>query len=181
MTGIPAAAPATSARHTGRGALVLTMLALTCTAALARVFAERGLTDGAGPWLGPLQLQLTYNPGVAFSIGNTLPGWLVTAGTSVITLLIGIFAWRTAPIMPAVGRLGLASVLAGALANVIDRATDGVVTDYLHTGWFPTFNLPDVFITCGACLIVIGALRSRPEEPAEQGRPRSCSRQADNR
>lgn len=170
MTGIPAAAAqATSARHTARGALVLTTLTLTASAALARVFAERALTDGPGPWLGPLQLQLTYNPGVAFSIGNTLPGWLITAGTSVITLLIGIFAWRTAPIMPAVGRLGLAAVLAGALANVIDRATDGVVTDYLHTGWFPTFNLPDVFITCGACLMVIGTLRSRRAETGPAG------------
>jgi signal peptidase II len=170
MTGIPAAAAqATSVRRTARGALVLTTLTLTASAALARVFAERALTDGPGPWLGPLQLQLTYNPGVAFSIGNTLPGWLITAGTSVLTLLIGIFAWRTAQIMPAVGRLGLAAVLAGALANVIDRATDGVVTDYLHTGWFPTFNLPDVFITCGACLMVIGTLRSRPAETGSAG------------
>ena len=170
MTGIPPDdAPVTPARHTGRGALVLTTLVLTSTAALARVFAERALTDGPGPWLGPLQLQLTYNPGVAFSVGDTLPGWLVIVGTSVITLLIGVFAWRTAPIMPAVGRLGLAAVLAGALANVLDRAADGVVTDYLHTGWFPTFNLPDVFITCGAALMVIGALRSGSAETGPAG------------
>ena len=32
-------------------------------------------------------------------------------------------------------------------SNLADRAADGVVTDYLHTGWFPTFNGADVFIT----------------------------------
>ena len=154
----------TSSRPTGRRTLVLTALALTVTAVLGGVLAERALIDGPGPWMGPLQLRLTYNPGVAFSVGNTLPGWLVTAGTSTITLLVAVYAWRTVPILPAVGRAGLAAVLAGALANVIDRATDGVVTDYLHTGWFPTFNLPDVYITGGAVLIVVGALFGRPAE-----------------
>ena len=38
----------------------------------------------------------------------------------------------------------------GAFANVIDRARDGVVTDYLHTDWWPTFNLADAFISVGA-------------------------------
>lgn len=36
---------------------------------------------------------------------------------------------------------------------------DGVVTDYLHTGWFPTFNLADVFITVGAAALVLGGVR----------------------
>ena len=156
-------APA-SPGSSGRRTLVLVVLALVVTAVLARVVSELALVDGPGPWMGPLQLHLTYNSGVAFSMGNTLPRWLVTGGTVAITLLVAVFAWRSAPIMPPVGRLGLAAVLAGALSNVIDRAMDGVVTDYLHTGWFPTFNLPDVYITCGAVLIVAGALFSRPAE-----------------
>ena len=58
-----------------------------------------------------------------------------------------------------VGAVGFAAVLAGALSNLADRATDGVVTDYFHTGWYPTFNLPDVLITIGAVLILLSTLR----------------------
>ena len=52
-------------------------------------------------------------------------------------------------------------VIGGALANVVDRAGDGRVTDYLHTGWWPTFNLADTFLVTG--FIVIALLHARPE------------------
>ena len=65
-------------------------------------------------------------------------------------------------------RAALAAVLGGALANLAnlaDRAADGVVTDYLHTGWWPTFNLADTAIATGAALLVLAELRPtrRPE------------------
>ncbi|GAB3197491.1 hypothetical protein GCM10027062_09280 [Nocardioides hungaricus] len=44
---------------------------------------------------------------------------------------------------------------------MIDRARDGVVTDYLHTGWWPTFNLADTFLVTG--FIVVALLHSLPE------------------
>ena len=51
-------------------------------------------------------------------------------------------------------RIAASFIVAGALANVIDRAVYGVVTDYLdlHFGaWHPfVFNLADVWITAGA-------------------------------
>ena len=52
-------------------------------------------------------------------------------------------------------------MIGGAVANVVDRARDGVVTDYLHTGWWPTFNLADTFLVTG--FIVIALLHARPE------------------
>lgn len=61
---------------------------------------------------------------------------------------------------PLTGHVDLAAILAGALANLIDRAADGVVTDYLHTGWIPTFNLADTLITLGAALLVLATLRN---------------------
>jgi signal peptidase II len=51
-------------------------------------------------------------------------------------------------------------VLAGASGNLIDRAADGVVTDYLHAGWFPTFNGADVLLTLGAIALVLASLRA---------------------
>ena len=55
-------------------------------------------------------------------------------------------------------------VLGGAAANLTDRAGDGVVTDYLHTGWWPTFNLADVFIVCGGLAMVALSWRHTDHE-----------------
>ena len=49
------------------------------------------------------------------------------------------------------------------MANLTDRLGDGVVTDYLHSGWWPTFNLPDVAIVAGSVLLVLAEFR-RPAE-----------------
>ena len=32
-------------------------------------------------------------------------------------------------------------------------------TDYFHTGWWPTFNLADTYLTCGVVLVVLASLR----------------------
>ena len=60
----------------------------------------------------------------------------------------------------------LASILGGALGNVIDRLLHGYVVDFLDFHWsgyhFPAFNLADSAITVGAvCLIVDELLRVR--------------------
>ncbi|MDT9692969.1 signal peptidase II [Streptomyces sp. P9(2023)] len=122
----------------------------------------------AGAPVGPdfAQLRLAYNPGVAFSMGDTLPSWVVIGFTALITAGIGVAAWRTAPKSKA-ATAALAVILAGAVANLIDRAGDGVVTDYLHTGWWPTFNLADVFIVCGGLAVVALSWRRTDQEHAK--------------
>ena len=53
----------------------------------------------------------------------------------------------------------------GAVGNFLDRLDGGGVVDYLHTGWFPTFNLADVFVTTGAGLLILGTLLApRPQD-----------------
>lgn len=130
--------------------------------------AEQALAGGRVIDIGLLQLRLSHNRGVSFSVGDTLPSWVVLTGTGLISLALVVFAWRTAPAVGWAGRLGLAAVVAGAAANVADRGVDGVVTDYLHTGWFPTFNLADTFITVGAVLLVLDSLR-RPHPSRQPG------------
>lgn len=75
-------------------------------------------------------------------------------------------------------------MIGGAAANVVDRARDGVVTDYLHTGWWPTFNLADSFLVTGS--IAIAMLHARPAGTAAdnagvpiRGRPVSGARTPD--
>ena len=77
------------------------------------------------------------------------------------------------------GRTGAGAVIGGAVANVLDRARDGVVTDYLHTGWWPTFNLADTFLVTGFLVIAGLQLRSEPaSDPSEPTTARSATTDA---
>ncbi|GHE38822.1 signal peptidase II [Streptomyces lavendulocolor] len=130
-----------------------------------KIWAKEALADGP---IGPdsAQLRLAFNPGVAFSMGDTLPSWLVIGVTALITTAVGVAAWRTAPKSKAAAA-ALAAILAGAAANLIDRTVDGAVTDYLHTGWWPTFNLADAFIVCGGLAIVALSWRRPAPQPRD--------------
>ncbi|WP_233498930.1 signal peptidase II [Blastococcus sp. TF02A-26] len=124
-----------------------------------KAVAEHNLNGERSVHLGVLDLRLGYNSGAAFNLGAGLPTWVVLAVTSVITVGVAVFAWRSAATASWPVLIGLAMVLAGAVGNLADRAGDGLVTDYLHTGWWPTFNLADVFITLGAITVALAVLR----------------------
>ena len=135
----------------------------------AKAWAQTRLST-AGVEAGPVDLRLAYNPGVAFSLGAEAPAWLIIAVTAVITAVVAVFAWRTAS-QGSRGQLAaLALILGGAVANLADRAADGVVTDYLHTGWWPTFNLADTAIVTGGLLFAITTWRS------DEGESRDATR-----
>ena len=55
-----------------------------------------------------------------------------------------------------------AAVLGGVVANLTDRAGHGVVTDYLHSGWWATFNFADAAIVAGFILLVLSSMGSSP-------------------
>lgn len=151
----------TKARTAARRRAVFLAVAAVLTGALlgAKLAADRLLAGGQVVDLGVIQLRLTFNSGVAFSIGADLPGWIVLAVPAAITVGVAVYGWRHAPAITRTQLAALAVILAGALANVADRTPDGVVTDYLHTGWWPTFNLPDAFIVCGAAALVLAGWR----------------------
>ena len=135
----------------------------------AKAWAQNRLS-ATGVELGPVDLRLGYNPGVAFSLGAEAPAWLVVAVTAVITAAVAVFAWRAARDGRRALLAALALILGGAVANLVDRAADGVVTDYLHTGWWPTFNLADTAIVTGGLLFAITTWRS------DEGESRAAAR-----
>ena len=104
---------------------------------------------------------------MAFSVGAALPGWFILTLTAALTIGLGSYLWRDGPAVSRPASLALAGVVGGAAANLIDRVRDGVVTDYLHTGWWPTFNLADALIVTGGILAALLSLRS-----PETGDPR---------
>ena len=112
---------------------------------------------------GPLDLRLAYNTGMAFSLGNNAPTWLIVALTGGVAVVIATVAWRGV----FASSVAAGVVVGGAIANVADRVQAGTVVDMLHTGWWPTFNLADVAIVCGAAALVLTTLRAPAEQASE--------------
>ena len=56
-------------------------------------------------------------------------------------------------------KIGILLIIAGAIGNVFDRICYGHVIDFIslhyHAYYWPTFNLADAFITCGAFLAIL--------------------------
>lgn len=153
--------PITAARV--RACAATLVLALTATALAVGYWAQEALPGSPIP-LSLLELRLTFNRGVAFSLGTSLPSWTVVAVTTTITAGLAVHGWRNARPGNQVTTAALALILAGALSNVLDRIADGAVTDYFHTGWWPTFNLPDVYIAIGVMLLIGASFLARDAE-----------------
>ncbi|GAA4659693.1 signal peptidase II [Arthrobacter cryoconiti] len=160
MSAETTAQPVAPARAVRRARIMLIVAAAILAAVdlAIKVLAEAVLSGGVTTDLGLLDIRLLYNTGVAFSLGADLPVWVVIAATGLIIAALTWYAVFSAPAMTTLSRAGAALLLGGAAGNFIDRLDGHGVVDYLHTGWFPTFNLADVFVTTGVVLYILGAV-----------------------
>jgi signal peptidase II len=112
-----------------------------------------------------LALTRVHNTGAAFGMFNSMD---FTGKTIVLTIvatlaLVGV-AWYAAsvPIADRLARIGVASILGGAIGNLIDRATAGYVLDFVDASWqgwhFWAFNVADASITIGVILMILDLL-----------------------
>jgi signal peptidase II len=121
-----------------------------------------------------VRFRLVYNPGAAFGIGQGFGGasrWIFFGIALVATVLL----YRMSQEAPATDRLrqwSLAAVAGGALGNLIDRviSAPGVV-DFLDVGipggWrWPTFNVADMAVSCGAIALALSLWREDRERAA---------------
>jgi signal peptidase II len=114
-----------------------------------------------GDWF---QLRLVYNPGAAFGLHlGPYSRWIFF-----VIALVAVFVLhrmsRTSPPGDWFRQLALGLVAGGAAGNLIDRVRSarGVV-DFLDVGigalrW-PTFNVADIAVSCGAIALVISMWR----------------------
>ena len=79
----------------------------------------------------------------------------VLAGLALVALLA---FFSTHAERPLVG-LPTGLLLGGAAGNLIDRAVEGSVTDFLDPPLWPAFNVADAAITIGGALFVVWTLR----------------------
>ena len=141
----------TRARRTLIIAAIATVLVDATTKAWAAAFLDRPIEIG---W--SLSLQLGYNPGVAFGLGQSLPTGVLLVLNATICITIAWGGW-SGHLRPPVA-VGL--LVGGAIGNLVDRLSGGSVVDMIHLTWWPTFNIADAAICVGAVLLAFAAFRT---------------------
>lgn len=149
-------------RRAARPAVRPSLLALLAAVAAAvvaldqttKTWALHALADGPMHLWWRLRLVIAFNSGAAFSLGPGLTPFLV-AGV-VVMLVVLLFLSRSVASRPAAVALGL--VLGGALGNLTDRLirhNHRSVIDWIDFRGWPTFNVADAAVVCGAILLVL--------------------------
>ncbi len=125
----------------------------------SKTWALESLSDRAPLHLvGSLQLTLSFNSGVAFSLGRG--SGLAVVPVAVAVVLVVVFAARNLGGRLAATSVGL--VVGGAVGNLVDRLVrdhGGSVVDFIDLQWWPVFNVADACIVIGGALLALTSLR----------------------
>lgn len=105
-----------------------------------------------------------HNTGAAFSFLAGAGGWQRWFFTGIALIAVVFIVWQLrAHPGQKLFCFALASIMGGAIGNVIDRLVHGYVVDFLDfhlNNWhFPAFNIADAGITLGAICVVLDELR----------------------
>jgi len=124
-------------------------------------------------WLAPYARIVHWrNTGAVFGIFQNF-NLIFTILAIVVTLAIIYFFPRiTKEEWPL--RIALAMQMGGAVGNLIDRVTQGYVTDFVSLGRFAVFNVADASISMGVVVLVIGVWwyeRHHPSESSSESQP----------
>lgn len=115
---------------------------------------------------GWVHLVHRRNEGIAFSmLSDAATAWrlplLITASLLAIVLLLRLAGSSTSRLV----RLATALMLGGAIGNLVDRIADGGVTDFVLLRFFPyVFNVADMAITVGGCILAITLMSAKESE-----------------
>ena len=132
---------------------------------LTKVVAGRALTDGPVPVLGNVvQFRLVHNQGAAFGLELGIWQRWIFVLIALVAVVWLYRASRQAAAGDLLRQFAVSFVAGGAAGNLVDRllSTRGVV-DFIDIGagtvrW-PTFNVADIAVTCGAVALAISLWR----------------------
>lgn len=125
-----------------------------------------------GDWLA---LRLVYNPGAAFGLyAGEHSRWIFMGLALIALVVLGMMVWHTPPAQR-IKLTALALVCGGAVGNLIDRVRSprGVVDFidvWIGTFHWPTFNVADMAVSCGAIVLAAVLWREGKEHEHAAGR-----------
>jgi signal peptidase II len=146
------------------GWAMLLLIADQFTKVLIMGYYQLGDSTTVTPFFNVVRV---HNSGAAFSFLASAGGWqrwfFTAIGIGAALLMVWLLKKHAGQKLFA---FAIASILGGAVGNLIDRVLYGYVVDFLDFHWrgwhFPAFNVADSAITIGAaCLILDELLRVR--------------------
>jgi signal peptidase II len=159
--GLPADEPGGSRRLFALAAVTTVVIDL-----ITKLIAEATLlrTPGVSVFGDWFQLRLVYNQGAAFGLHvGPYSRWIFFTVALVAVFVLARMS-RTSPVGDRFRQLALGLVAGGAAGNLIDRIrSDRGVVDFFDVGigalrW-PTFNVADIAVSCGAIALAISLWR----------------------
>ncbi len=123
------------------------------------------VVDGYTKWLAagwldsPLaitswfSLEYRQNFGTAWSM--PVPGEIILPLNVLILVLAVYWLPKALDLRNRYTFIALSLILGGALGNIYDRMAYGYVVDFIKIGWWPVFNLADVFLSAGIFIIIV--------------------------
>ncbi|MDD4850929.1 MAG: signal peptidase II [Gemmiger sp.] len=139
--------------------ILLSAVGLVAVDQLLKLWATASLRPVGSAPLIPHVVELNYvlNDGMAFSLLSGKQAFL----TIVTTLaLAGILIYLLLKNPPKLEQAAWTLVLGGGIGNLIDRALNGQVVDYINLLFmrFAVFNFADICITVGVGLLLLSLL-----------------------
>ena len=118
---------------------------------------------------GIVELRYCLNDGMAFSMLAGKQGLLIgVTSVMLVAVLVMLFVRK----MPLAERIAWTLVLGGGVGNLIDRAINGVVVDYINVLFmhFAIFNFADICVCVGVGLLMLVLLldSTKKDELAQQ-------------
>ena len=105
---------------------------------------------------GFLSITHVRNDGAAFGILGGSQLLLLVGGV----VAVGVVLWMLlAEQRSRLATLACGLILGGAAGNLLDRLTNGEVTDYVHFSFWYVFNAADAAITVGVALLLLSTFR----------------------
>lgn len=147
---------------------------------LVRTYLPFGIEWAPWPWMeNYVRLVYWKNTGAAFGLFQDFG--IVFSILAVIVSIAILYYFPLIPKKDWLIRVVMGMLLAGALGNVIDRATQNMaVTDFISVGNFAVFNVADASITVGVLLLIVALWIKDNQEKAEKAAALAAAAQAAN-
>ena len=107
-----------------------------------------------------IDLVHVRNSGIAFGLFDGGGAALTVLTLAALALLLTYFALHSS--RPALW-LATGLLLGGALGNLLDRAREGAVTDFIDLPLWPAFNVADLAITAGVLTLLLSLELARED------------------
>ncbi len=150
--------------------IFLTLCFLVALDLWTKNIAESSLSLGSSEefFLPFIDLLLLYNSGIAFGVLDNNNQFQIYGLLIIGTIIVSYILYLAFKETSYKKMLGFSIIAGGALGNIIDRAINGHVTDFLHLKInnfsFFIFNMADAFITIGAILIIYFELKTNSDD-----------------